>query len=115
MLNNPVTARISEKVIGAPSLSDDHPATMRPKGAIHIAELARIPSCATERPKSRAMLGLNAAVANHIRKHQKNPEVARMNCSVLLVLRAFIVNYLERLYRILTETSEEYHNISAHH
>src|SRR5579862_1369984 len=36
------------------------------------------------------MLGLNAAVANHIRKHQKKPTVAMMSCSTLCVFIAAV-------------------------
>jgi hypothetical protein len=34
------------------------------------------------------MLGLNAAVENHIRKHQKKPTVAMMSCSTLWLCTA---------------------------
>ena len=34
------------------------------------------------------MLGLNAAVENHMRKHQKKPAVAMTTCSTLCVLIA---------------------------
>src|SRR5580700_11620464 len=70
---------------GAPKRSDAQPATIRPTGAIQIAELASRPRSLMVRWYLAAMLGLNAAVENHIRKHQKKPTVAMMSCSTLCV------------------------------
>lgn len=74
------------KVFGAPYLSDAQPATKRPTGANHIAELANRPNSPLESSKASPMLGLKAAVENHIKKHQKKPTVAITICSTLLVL-----------------------------
>jgi hypothetical protein len=46
---NPQTARMAAKVRGAPNRSDAQPATMRPTGAIQIAELASRPRSLTVR------------------------------------------------------------------
>src|SRR5258706_11457524 len=56
---------------------------MRPTGAIQMAELASRPRSLIVRRYVAAMLGLNAAVENHIRKHQKKPTVAIPSCSTL--------------------------------
>jgi hypothetical protein len=46
---SPQTARIAANVRGAPNRSDAQPATMRPTGAIQIAELASRPRSLTVR------------------------------------------------------------------
>lgn len=74
------------KVFGAPIRSAAHPEMTRPGGASQMAALARTPNCATVNPKSEPILGLKAAVENHIRKHQKNATVAIMSCSILFVM-----------------------------
>jgi hypothetical protein len=54
-------------VRGAPNRSAAQPAMIRPISAIQIAELASRPSSLMFRWYPAAMLGLNAAVANHIK------------------------------------------------
>jgi len=61
---------------GAPNLSESQPVRIRPNGASQMAELARIPISASERPNSSAIGPVNGAKENQIRKEKLNPTVA---------------------------------------
>src|SRR6056297_3640796 len=73
-------------IVGAPYLSESHPVSIRPNGAIQIAELARMPISAVVSPNSSAIGPVNGAKENHIRNEKLNPIVASSSVRYFVIL-----------------------------